>query len=398
MKIDRIVGRKIYDGFGFPAVACDTILDAGVLVTASLPMSFYDKQQSTDWAVLDEAAMSLVNCINTQLAPLFAQQEPNCIEADVILGQLRASGVHENEASNLLVVSMSLYRAHALVEHLDLYEFISCVADTVIIDAPRPMVSVLRCYSTNQTIPLIEEYYIIPDPGYTAMRAVDVGMAFTHVFGSLYAESLGLVEHCGVWHAAKHITPQQCLDALSKAITVIEQQYGLPCSLGIRSAAPRLYDAFSSDYGTHTQRCTTQDVIKSYVSLAASYPLRYIHDGVSAADSVGVALMKECFSSTHMHHLFTHSSDAPASTQKNVRALMHPKTANTVTELIEAMAPTESSPSHHISTIQGSIDSFMVDVAVGVTAQHMFSGGCLGGPSIDHYNRLVMIAEQLQDF
>lgn len=404
MKIDRIIGRKVYDGFGFPAIACDTILDSGILVTAVLPVSLYAKQGRTDWKELDDIAMSFVSCINNQIAPLFLQQEPNCIEADVILADLNACSIQSNkEAFNFLVVSMSLCRAHALVEHLDLYEFVSCIADTVIIDTPKPAMSILRCVAADQTAPFIEEYSIIPDKKYTVMRAVDIGMVFTHTFGTLFSESLELFEHQGMWHTAKNLVPQECLDAMVRVAAIIEQQYGFPCRIGLKSAASRIYDASLGGYKNGMQYYMTQEIIQSYVPLVASYPIQCIQDGVSVADEVGLSIMQDICVSSAIDYIATHSSDARtiarlASQKIPAQIAVYPEKIGTVTELVELMSSGDSSCNSYVSTMHGSIDSFMVDVAVGVTAPQVFIGGCLGGPSIDQYNRLIMIAEQLQDF
>ena len=139
------------------------------------------------------------------------------------------------------------------------------------------------------------------------------------------------------------------------------------------------------------------------MQLTEQYPISSIEDGLHDNDWTGWERMVELLGDKILvvgDDLFaTNSERIWAGIERNAAnaVLIKPNQIGTVTETLQALKLCEENGvpvvvSHRSGETN---DSFIADLAVGVSAQYIKAGGCSRGERLAKYNRLLEIEQEL---
>ncbi len=192
MKIERIVGREIYDSAGWPTVACEIFLQNGAMVSASVPTgTSIGSHEAVDLhdggtRMCGKGVLKAIENIEHVIAPLFVGCEPQAVEMDLKMIELDGTPDKSRLGANaLLAVSMALYRAEALCEGMELYELIATFMDEDTVSLPFPLLNVINGGMHADNNLRIQEFMLMPIGAQTFRSAFEVGVLVFQELGHI---------------------------------------------------------------------------------------------------------------------------------------------------------------------------------------------------------------------
>lgn len=411
MKILNIVGREILDSRGLPTVACDIILEDGACLSASVPAgSSKGKYESIELRDGDDRLMGLgvtkaVNIINNIIAPLFVGKEPNAVQYDLDMIQLDGTTNKSKLGANaILAVSMAMYKAHAYIENIHLYDFIAIVSGSDTISLPIPMINFINGGMHADNNLSIQEYLVIPYGAANVQEAIDKSVTLFYFLKQLLkinGKKVLTGDEGGF--ASDFSNDAEPIEFILKAIE--EANLGTDLfALGIDVAASQLYKDHT--YKFDGSVLDTEDLIKWYVQLCDAYNIYSIEDGLAEDDIKGWSTLTKAIGDSTLivgDDLFATNPERIAYGIEHSlanAAVIKPNQIGTITESLQAIQLCQE---YGMATIVShrsgeTTDTFIVDLAVGSNATHVKCGGLSRGERISKYNRLLEIENILSKF
>ena len=132
MKIIGISAREIFNSRGMPTIECEIVLEDGMRARASVPTGASCGEgeafelRDGGLRLMGKGVLKAVQIIETTIAPLLINKEPNIIRMDELLREL--DGTEDKSklgANTILAVSIAICRAQAMAEGVELYELIA---------------------------------------------------------------------------------------------------------------------------------------------------------------------------------------------------------------------------------------------------------------------------------
>jgi len=169
--------------------------------------------------------------------------------------------------------------------------------------------------------------------------------------------------------------------------------------LAIDVAASCLYNPETGLYTFNNTQISSHELIEWYDNLISRYPIYSIEDGLDESDWNGWRDMKkelgarvkiigdDIFTTDPQRIWYGIEKDCATS------SIIKPNQIGTVTETLQAIQLCKDNEwdvivSHRSGETN---DSFIADLAVGVSATHIKAGGCSRGERMAKYNRLLQI-------
>lgn len=411
MKIDRIVAREIYDSEGWPTVQCEIFLENGASVTASVPsgtsVGAYEALEIYDGGsrLGGRGVQKAVESIERQIAPLLIGQAPNALEMDMLMIELDGSDDKSKLGANaILAVSMALYRAEALVEGMDLYEFVAAICGAQTVSMPFPLLNVINGgVHTNNSL-RVQEFLLMPVGAQTFRSAFEVAALTFHELGEILKKagrSIAVGPEGG--YACNFKSEREALDLMLEAIERVNAKHAFSCVVALDVAANEFYDAATGLYHWHDTSLTSDELIAFYQELAADYPIYSIEDGLSEDDWDGWQKLTKTFDqklqivgddliATNVTRIMVASEERAVTS-----VVIKPNQVGTITETIQAiMIAQERGLNTMVShRSRDTEDTFIADLAVGSSAGQIKAGSCCRSERVAKYNRLLMIEDTL---
>jgi enolase len=411
MKINRISAREIYDSQGWPTVLCEIFLDNGQSVEASVPSGKskgpYEAVELRDGGprLAGKGVRCAVETIEQVIAPLFIGREPQALEMDISMIEL--DGTEDKSklgANSMLAVSMALYRAEALSEHMELYELFASLYDTETVSMPFPMLNVINGGVHADSNVRIQEFMIVPVMAQTFRSAFEVSVLAFHELGNLLTK-MGKKPAFGreggyVCHFESDF---EALDILATVIKVVNDTQPINCVIALDVAASEFYNVQNSTYDWFSKQLSLRDMIEVYQEIASRYPLYSLEDPLTYDDWFGWIELTQVFDQKLQivgDDLFaTHASRIQfgALEKAATAAIIKPNQCGTIAETLQAIATCKASNLNTIVSHRSSEteDSFIADLAVGTSAGQIKSGSCCRSERLAKYNRLLAIEDTL---
>ncbi len=406
MKIAEIHAREIYDSRGLPTIACEIVLDNGSYVTSNVPSgASVGKLESLELRdggerLLGKGVTKAIENIHTKIAPHFLNRELNAVEMDQELMALDSSSQKKTFGANAtLAVSMGLFRAHASVLGIELYDFIARSLDLTQTAFPIPLINVINGGVHADNNLSIQEYLIIPFGVQTFAQSMEVGVEVYQALKILLKKAgkstLTGDEGGFASHFSDNLEP---LDFIMQAIS----QAGYDSStvtLGLDVASSTFYDKRVQMYHLGSEHYTTEELINFYKKLIERYPITYLEDGLDEEDWVGWSLLKKTIGDRVQvigdDLLVTNIERIMMAVEKDAvgGAIIKPNQIGTVTEAIQAVLMCQETGLTTIASHRSgeTSDTFIADFALGVNANYMKCGGCRHSERLSKYNRLLQI-------
>ncbi len=410
MKITRIVGKEVYNSRGEPTIMCEIFLNGEFSVNALVP-SGASRGSREAFELLDgdkrlggKGVLKAIQNIETIIAPELLGKEPDTHVADYIMQQLDGTVEKSKLGANaMLAVSMAICKAQALAQNLELFEMIAQLQGAESVSLPFPLFNFFNggVHSYNN-FPL-QEILIVPVGLQNFRTAVEASVTvFQHLKILLikHGKMISVGDEGGF--ACSFKNEFEPFDFLIHSVQ--EAGYEGLFTFAIDSAASQLYNPKLQQYewvgGAHK---TKEQIFDFYEELLHRYPLYSIEDGVAEFDIEGWKSLYAKFGNRLQivgdDLCVTNIKYIEEAVQENLinAVIIKPNQIGTITETLEAVALChENSLNVVISHRSGDTeDSFIADLAVGVSAGQIKSGGCSRSERMAKYNRLLCIEDML---
>lgn len=408
MKIQDIHAREIFDSRGIPTIECDLFLSDGKMVTASIPSGISrSKYEAVELRDGGEQLMGLgvqkaVSVIEDIIGPLFIDRAPDVINFDLEL--LDLDHTHNKShlgANSMLAVSIAVCKAQAYMEGFELYEFIAHISHYSSIALPCPMFNFLGGgLHADNNFP-IQELLIVPTKEVSFHAALNTGVTIYHSLKEILrarGKTTSVGYEGGFVPSFKN--EYEPFDLLMEAIDKVAVGNNIMISLDV--AASHLYNAETGHYKWFGKEVSSQELIEWYAHLITRYPIYSIEDGLGQdwngwmdmkrALASSVKLVGDDLFATDPQRIW-HGIETDCATT----ALIKPNQIGTVTETLQAVQLCKENDwdvivSHRSGETN---DTFIADLAVGVSAHLIKAGGCSRGERMAKYNRLLQIEQDL---
>ncbi|HLW72783.1 MAG TPA: phosphopyruvate hydratase [Candidatus Babeliales bacterium] len=409
MKINSIHAREIFDSRGIPTVECAVVLSDGMTVTASVPAGI---SRSTHEAVElrdgGERLMGLgvqkaVSVIEEIIAPTLIDRDLDVVVFDLDMLNLDQTNNKSHLGANaILATSMAVCKAQAYTEGLELYEFIAHISQYSTVALPCPMFNMLGGGVHADNNFQIQELLIVPTKEFSFHDAMATGVAVYQVLKDILRKKgkLTAVGYEGEF-VPSFDNEYEPFDLMMEAIA--QSGNGSNVMLSLDVAASQFYNSATGMYQWINAEIAAHELIEWYDNLISRYPIYSIEDGLAESDWNGWHEMKHILGSrikivgddlfaTDPQRIWYGIEHDSATT-----ALIKPNQIGTVTETLQAIQLCKDNEwdvivSHRSGETN---DTFIADLAVGVSAQHIKTGGCSRGERMAKYNRLLQIEKQL---
>jgi enolase len=412
MKIIKIQGREIYDSAGWPTLECQITLENGAIVTASVPhgtsRSRFEAYELRDGGkrLSGNGVQKAVEVIEDTIAPALVGQLPNIIDIDKRL--LELDGTEDKRklgANTILAVSIATVRAQALCLQRELYELIAHLIGSQTVTLPFPLFNMFSGGQHTVGELAIQEFLILPVGLQNFNQAMESSVTFYHTLQKLlYDKGYSVLTSIEGAFAPDVHDETELLDLLLAVIEKLSDRYTF--KIGLDVAASHFYDAEKQIYLVQNKKMTREELIAWYKKLMTKYPIYSIEDGIAQDDWKGwQLLMQELGSRTLIvgddlfatnpmrlwHGIETKSANA---------AIIKPNQIGTVTQTLQAVQLCQDYGLNMVISHRSceTNDSFIADLAAGVSAGQIKAGPPVGGERLAKYNRLLAIEEQLELF
>lgn len=411
MNIKKIHGSELYNSRGWPTVYCQIELEDGFVASACVPTGLsrgsYEAQTVFDGGdrLWGRGVRKCVDFINQLIGPEFENKPPHAINADLKL--LELDGTREKSylgANTMLAVSMAMYRAHAHVESIELFEFLGHVFAAETVSLPSPLFNMVNggMHANNELA--IQEFLVMPIGAEDFRTSMEIGVTIFHELGTLlkkYKKALVYGDEGG--YASHFANNEEVFDLLSEAFIRVKMAKGFDALCAVDVAASRMYDPKLGRYAFAGSMFTAREMIDYYEKLANTYPLFSLEDGLAEDDWDGWTLLMERLGGrlqiigddlfvTHPQRIFNGSELRAAN-----GAIIKPDQIGTVTEALQALQLCkEKGMTAIVSHRSGETeDTFIADLAVGTSAPQIKTGGLCRSERLAKYNRLLCIEDFL---
>lgn len=411
MKIEKIRAREMYDSRGNPTLACDIMLNDGAWYTGSVPSGkstgTHEATELRDGGdrLNGKGVRKNIEIIETVIAPILIGKEPMLVNMDAAMLELDGTDNRSRLGANtILAVSMAICRAQAAVEMMNLYEFIPFICQLDVVAMPAPMINILNGGVHADNGLSVQEFMIVPQDMDTFEKAMEFGATVFHELKKLlHANKKSTLVGDEGGFAPTLSDTQEALDYITQAIAQAKKYCEGDATIAIDVAASQLYNPTTQRYTVDGKSLTTNELLAWYLELTERYPISSIEDGLNENDWTGWERMVELLGDKVLivgDDLFaTNPERIWAGIERNAAnaVVIKPNQIGTVTETLQAIKLCEENGvpvivSHRSGETN---DSFIADLAIGVSAQYIKAGGCSRGERLAKYNRLLEIEQEL---
>lgn len=412
MNITHIRAREIYNSRGWPTVCCEIVLSDGWIAVAMVPSGL--SRGSHEAVVRLDGGNRLwgrgmreaVASIEQFIAPQFVGKEPHAIKMDMQLLELDGTPDKSNLGANtLLAVSMALYRAHAHVENVELFEFIGHVTGAETVSIPNPLFNMINGGLHAQSNLVIQEFLVAPVNTDDFCSAMEAGAVIFHELGLMlqhYGKMLVVGDEGG--YASSFANDMQALDILSETLARVKNNYGIEARCALDVAASRLYEPTTKLYSWDGKKMTAEELVTFYADLVSKYPIISIEDGLHEDDWSGwqlmtsmlgdrIAIVGDDLFTTHPKRILQGEEKQAANA-----VIIKPDQIGTVTETLQTIQLCRELTFVPIASHRSgeTEDTFIADLAVGTSLGQIKAGGLQRSERLAKYNRLLTIEDRLR--
>lgn len=411
MKIQKIIGREIFDSRGFPSIQCQLFFDNDFFVESSVPSGLstgaYEAFELRDGGerLFGLGVLKAIENIEQLIGPQIIGKKPEAMQMDMQMIELDGTSDKSRLGANaMLAVSMALYRAEAFLNKMELYEFISHIMGSKYVRLPFPLFNVINggLHANNNL--QIQEFLVVPIGARSFRSSMEIGVTVFYEIKELLEQrkkQIGLGDEGGFSTSFK--SDEEAFEILFEGIERVNETLGVNCVLALDIAASRYYDSSTGLYAWNNQMLSSEQMLEYYQKIIAKYPIYSIEDGLSEQDWNGWKIMTETFANkvqivaddifaTNVIRIAQGIYDKIANS-----VIIKPNQIGTITETLQAITLCKE---HNLNTIIShrsgeTDDTFISDLAVGTSSPQIKTGSPCSGIRMTKYNRLLSIEDEL---
>lgn len=413
-KIYALQAKEVFDSRGIPTIELLLWLDNGFSTITSVPTPTDDNQnEAVDLRDNDERLLGLgvhkaINHINQIIAPQVVEKEITAQgELDKILLDLDGTANKSRLGANaILAVSQAIVKAGAISVGLPLYEYIQKKYNLIQeITLPSCIVTALDGGSHGGKNLDFQEFSLIPASHLSLEKSLEMIAVIKQKLENLLI-SKGAIHATGLTGG---FTPNlyRNLDAfelLVEAIRSTPYNFAQDIFFGLQASATRLFEAGKYRIRDSNQGLTEDEMIKFYEQLREKYKIIYLEDPFIENDKKSWQTLNRDLGETTTIAACRHVAakvNEINKIQQNKMAnaiVLKPRQIGTVSELMESIKTVKDQNLNLIisHSTGETLETFIVDLAVGVGANFVKFGPLNRGERVVKYNRLLDISRELK--
>jgi len=411
--IRSIRAREILDSRGNPTVEVEVTLDGGSTGRAAVPSGAstgaheaVELRDGNPDRYGKRGVLRAVEQVNRVIAgELQGKDAMDQAALDSLMIRLDGTPNKGRLGANaILGVSMAIARASATALGVPLYTVLGGTAARLM---PVPMMNIINGgVHTRWQGADFQEYMIVPYGAGSFSEALMWGSETYHALQTLLRkkdQSTAVGDEGGF--VPKVSSNEEPLEYLMEAIEEAGYQPGKEIGIALDAAASEFLTEDGYALKVEGRTLAPEEMIDTYASLIARYPIVSIEDGLAEDDWDGwkllcarlgksVTLVGDDLFVTNIRRIQQGIDENAANS-----VLIKPNQIGTVTETIAAVRLAQM---HGWSVIVShrsgeTIDTFIADLVVAVEAGRIKAGAPVRGERVEKYNRLMRIEEHLGD-
>lgn len=408
MLIKEVHAREILDSRGNPTVEVDMTLDNNITRTASVPsgastgsrealeLRDNDKKRYNGKGVLNA-----VRNVNEVIRPALLGKHADQASVDKLLIELDGTENKSKLGANaMLGVSLACLKCLAASENKELYEYVSGKS----VSLPVPMINIINGGKHAVNNIDIQEFMIVPVVK-TMHERIRAGAEVFHELKNLLVKNnfnVGVGDEGGF--APNLENNAMALEFIVEAIKKAGYKPGEDIFIALDVAASETYNKETKTYSIDGRNLTNKELIAYYQELLKRYPILSIEDPffeddfdtlkeITALVGDKIMIVGDDYFVTNEKYLQKgidmHAGNA---------ILLKANQIGTVTEMTKTILLAKK---HNYKTIIShrsgeTEDTFIADLAVGMSIPFIKTGSMCRGERIAKYNRLLRIEEKIK--
>lgn len=414
--IKSIKAIQVFDSRGTPTISCRVDLESGASYTSMVPSGASTGSREAlelrdgGPTYLGKGVQTAVNNIHNKIAPALIGMDVNHQKLiDETMIALDGSDTKSNLGANaILGVSLAVLGAGANFNHIPIYQYVNKIysdINGVMLDMnlPIPMLNIINGGEHADNNIDIQEFMIMP----IGASSFSEGMQWsTEIYAGLKKLlqdknlSTGVGDEGGFAPNLK--SNNEAIELIMQAITNNGLRPGIDVSLALDCAATEFYQDNLYHLKGESSQLTSAEFSTYLESLAATYPIVSIEDGMDESDFLGWQKLTE----TLGEKCQLVGDDLFVTNVKELQRGIDESLANsilikfnqigTITETIKTIYLANSNNftsviSHRSGETE---DTIIADICVGLGAGQIKTGAPCRSDRVAKYNRLLWIEAQ----
>ena len=414
--IKSIKAIQVFDSRGTPTISCRVDLESGATYTSMVPSGASTGSREAlelrdgGPTYLGKGVQTAVNNIHNKIAPALIGMDVNHQKLiDETMIALDGSDTKSNLGANaILGVSLAVLGAGANFNHIPIYQYVNKIysdINGVILDMnlPIPMLNIINGGEHADNNIDIQEFMIMP----IGASSFSEGMQWsTEIYAGLKKLlqdknlSTGVGDEGGFAPNLK--SNNEAIELIMQAIANNGLRPGIDVSLALDCAATEFYQDNLYHLKGESSQLTSAEFSTYLESLAATYPIVSIEDGMDESDFLGWQKLTE----TLGEKCQLVGDDLFVTNVKELQRGIDESLANsilikfnqigTITETIKTIYLANSNNftsviSHRSGETE---DTIIADICVGLGAGQIKTGAPCRSDRVAKYNRLLWIEAQ----
>lgn len=408
--IENIRGRQIFDSRGNPTVEVDVTLVDGSMGRAAVPSGAstgaheaWELRDGDKTKYMGKGVLHAVDNINSKIADsLIGADACDQRGIDAMLCDLDGTPNKKNLGANaMLGVSLATAKAAAVFTNQPLYRYLGGTGAHIL---PAPMMNIVNGGQHADNSVDVQEFMVMPLGFDNFTDALRAGTEIFHNLKKVLSEKkLNTAVGDEGGFAPDLGSNQEALDLIMEAIGRAGYQAGKQIFLALDVAATEFYDEKTRKYTIDGRQLSGDEMVDFLADWVAKYPICSIEDGCSEDDwdswkklteKVGskVQLVGDDLFVTNTERLQRGIDEGIANS-----ILIKVNQIGTLTETIDAIQLAHRNGYTSISSHRSgeTEDSFIADLAVGLSTGQIKTGSASRSDRMAKYNQLLRIEEEL---
>ena len=409
--IKSVKAREILDSRGNPTVEVDVVTEYGMsraAVPSGASTGVHEAIELRDGdkdRYMGKGVLKAVINVNNKIAPAIIGMD--CAEQrkidDVMLNLDSSKNKSVLGANAILAVSMAVCKAAALCKGVPLYNHIAELAGNNKLVLPVPSFNVINGGEHAGNKLDIQEYMILPIGAKSFSEALKMGAETYHALKAIIKKKYG-IDAVNVGDEGGFAPP---LENIEEPIELIETAikkagYEGRIFIGLDAAASEFF-AGDNKYNIEGMELSQEELIARYVEIVQKHGLVSLEDPFEQEDFASCAKLNEMVGDSCQ----IVGDDLLVTNVERIKVAIEKKACNalllkvnqigTVSEAIDAAKLARSADwgimvSHRSGETE---DSFIADLAVGISSGQIKSGAPCRSERVAKYNQLLRIEEDL---
>jgi enolase len=411
MKIQKIKAIEILDSRGNPTVEVNLTLENGITSRAMVPSgASTGEREASELRDGDpkryggKGVLKAVENVNFTIAKAMENKcFSNQRELDYFLIDLDGTANKSKLGANaILGVSMAYARAKSQSSNIPLYQYLGGSNAHLL---PVPCMNVINGGKHADNTIDFQEFMIAPHNAPSFTEAIRMGEEIFHTLKTVLKSkgfSTGVGDEGGFAPDLK--SNEQAVEMILEGITKAGYKPGTDVSICIDPASSEMWDNGKYKFFKSSQKLVSSDeMIKLWESWISQYPIVLLEDGLAENDWEGWKNLTDVLGKKVEivgDDIFcTNKNILQQAIDKSVAnsILIKLNQIGTVTETLETVELAyKNSYNCFVSHRSGeTIDSFIADLTVGISAGHLKTGSGCRGERIEKFNQLMRIENEL---